>query len=162
MAWCERAAYDISFLGVESNYLPGAGDIGSSVHRIVIKSTLEIIESIKDGARLSKSEAIDIFSRNAHEEVDVNWKFYVLSGIEKPLPIIMQDLNIRADRLASCLIVDGNGNNYQKLILRPEFTIRNPKIPLEGRLDLLKIKLAEFAPDTRACSQLTLVFSPIC
>jgi hypothetical protein len=35
MAWCERAAYDISFIGVGSNYLPGAGDIGSAVHRIV-------------------------------------------------------------------------------------------------------------------------------
>src|SRR6266496_109173 len=100
MAWCERAAYNISFLGVQSNYLPGAGDIGSAVHRIVIKSTLEIMQSIKNGARLCKPEAMKIFSTNAHEEVDVNWKFYMLSGLEQPLSIIMEDLKIRADRLA--------------------------------------------------------------
>lgn len=69
MAWCERAAYSISFLGVESNYLPGAGDIGSAVHRIVIKSTLEIVQSIKNGITLGKSDMLDIFSSNAHEEV---------------------------------------------------------------------------------------------
>jgi CRISPR/Cas system-associated exonuclease Cas4 (RecB family) len=148
MAWCERAAYSISFLGVESNYLPGAGDIGSAVHRIVIKSTLEIVQSIKNGMRLSKSQAMDIFSTNAHEEVDVNWKFYVISGIEQPLPMIMEDLNVRADRLANQLITTSPANNFQKLILRPEFTIRNPKIPLEGRLDLLKIRLGDPVPDS--------------
>jgi hypothetical protein len=98
MARCERAAYNISFLGVQSNYLPGAGDIGSAVHRIVIKSTLEIVQSIKNGARVCKSDAMDIFSTNAHQEVDVNWKFYMLSGLEQPLPIIMEDLKMRADR----------------------------------------------------------------
>jgi hypothetical protein len=87
MAWCERAAYDISFLGLQSNYLPGAGDIGSSVHRIVIKSMLEIVQSMKEGKRLSKSDATDVFLRNAREEVEINWKFYVLSGIEQPLPV---------------------------------------------------------------------------
>jgi hypothetical protein len=120
MAWCERAAYDISFLGVESNYLPGAGDIGSAVHRIVIKSTLEIVQSIKNGAIVSKPDAMDFFLRNAREEVDVNWKFYMLSGIEQPLPIIMNDLDIRADRLAHQLTANNN-NGYQNLLVRPEF-----------------------------------------
>ena len=68
MAWCERAAYNISFLGVQGNYLPGTRDIGSAVHRIVIKSILEIVQSIKNGMKLSKSEIMDIFSTNAHEE----------------------------------------------------------------------------------------------
>jgi len=148
MAWCERAAYGISFLGVQSNYLPGAGDIGSAVHRIVIKSTLEIVQSIKNGTRICKSNAMDIFSTNAQEEVDVNWKFYMLSGIEQPLPIIMEDLKIRADRLANQLIANSNNDSCQKLLLRPEFTIRNPKIPLEGRLDLLKIRLGEPVPNS--------------
>ena len=152
MAWCERAAYGISFLGVQSNYLPGAGDIGSAVHRIVIKSTLEIVQSIKNCTRICKSEAMEIFSTNAKEEVDVNWKFYMLSGIEQPLPIIMEDLKIRADRLANQLITHHN-DSYQKLLLRPEFTIRNPKIPLEGRLDLLKIRLGEPVPDS--CKYIT-------
>jgi len=151
MAWCERAAYDISFLGVESNYSPGTGDIGSALHRIIIKSTLEIVQSIKKGVAVSKADASDVFLRNAQEEVDINWKFYMLSGIEQPLPIIMQDLDTRADRLARQLTASGDNNNndgYQKLLLRSEFTVRNPKIPLEGRLDLLKIKLAEPFPDS--------------
>jgi hypothetical protein len=148
MAWCERAAYGITFLGVQSNYLPGSGDIGSAVHRIVIKSTLEIVQSIKNGCSVSKSDMLDIFSTNAREEVDVNWKFYMLSGLEQPLPNIMQDLKIRADRLANQLITNSHNNSYQKLLLRPEFTIRNPKIPLEGRLDLLKIRLADPLPDS--------------
>jgi hypothetical protein len=97
MAWCERAAYDISFLGVESNYLPGAGDIGSSVHRVVIKSTLEIVQSIKNGSTISKADALDVFMTNAQQEIDINWKFYMLSAIEQPLPLIMTDLNIRAE-----------------------------------------------------------------
>jgi CRISPR/Cas system-associated exonuclease Cas4 (RecB family) len=148
MAWCERAAYSISFLGVESNYLPGAGDIGSAVHRIVIKSTLEIVQSVKNGCKLSKSDMLDIFSTNAHEEVDINWKFYMLSGLEQPLPNIMEDLKIRADRLANQLVTDSHNNSCTKLLLRPEFTIRNSKIPLEGRLDLLKLRLGDPVPDS--------------
>lgn len=69
MAWCERAAYNISFLGVQSNYLPGTGDIGSAVHRVVIKSILEIVQSTRNGTNLSKSELMDVFSTNAHEEI---------------------------------------------------------------------------------------------
>src|SRR5215467_1295997 len=123
MAWCEHPACIISFLGVQSNYLPGTGDIGSAVHRIVIKSILEIVQSIRNGLKLTKSEAVDVFSTNAQEEVDVNWKFYMLSGIENPMPMIMEDLNDRADRLAIQLIATTNSHNnsYKKLILRPEF-----------------------------------------
>src|SRR5205823_11696786 len=65
MAWCERAAYDISFLGVEGNYSPGAGDIGSAVHRVVIKSTLEIAQCIKNGAKIGKADALEVFVTNA-------------------------------------------------------------------------------------------------
>ena len=156
MSWCERAAYNISFFGVESDsYLDGAGEIGRAVHRIVIKSILEIVDLIKKGNdRLAKEDAMNVFLSNAREEVDLNWKCYALAGIEQPLPIIMQDLNIRADRL-SCKIVAEfydyaaskyHKNDYKKVLLRPEFTIRNKDIPLEGRLDLLKITLAEEAP----------------
>jgi hypothetical protein len=148
MAWCERAAYSISFLGVRSNYLPGTGDIGSAVHRIVIKSILETVQFIRTGMKLSKSEVVNVFSTNAREEIDVNWKFYMLSGIENPLPMIMEDLNIRADRLADQLISNSDNNSNKRLILRPEFTIRNVNIPLEGRLDLLKVRLEDPLPDS--------------
>ena len=130
--------------------MPAAGDIGSAVHRIVIKSTLEIVQLEKNGIALSKADAVNIFLANAQEEVDINWKLYMLAGIEQPLPLIMDDLNIRADRLAHKLIAECNNDNngYQTLLVRPEFTLRNPKIPLEGRLDLLKIKLAELVLDS--------------
>ena len=76
---------------------------------------------------------------------NTSWKTYALAGLENPLPLIMQDLNIRADRLADKLTqhdLVSNTDYYQKILLRPEFTIRNKDIHLEGRLDLLKIKLA--------------------
>jgi hypothetical protein len=41
MGWCERA-YDISFFGVDGYPESDMGVIGSAIHRIVIKSTLEI------------------------------------------------------------------------------------------------------------------------
>jgi hypothetical protein len=45
MGWYERAAYNISFFGAESDsYLDGSEEIGSAVHRIVIKSILEIVQ----------------------------------------------------------------------------------------------------------------------
>ena len=156
MAWCERAAYNISFFGVESDsYLDGSGEIGSAVHRIVIKSILEIVSSIKNTAsgdnednnnKFTKADAMKIFLSNAREEVDLNWKRYALAGIEQPLPIIMQDLDIRADRLSREIVSAAEekyNKNYKNIILRPEFTIRNKDIPLEGRLDLLKIELKE-------------------
>jgi hypothetical protein len=131
MAWCERAAYNISFFGVESDsYFDGSGEIGSAVHRIVIKSILEIVNSIKNAAdennnKFSKADAMKIFLSNAREEVDLNWKRYALARIEQPLPIIMQDLDIRADRLSSEIVsaAEKKNNNYKKIIFRPEFTI---------------------------------------
>jgi hypothetical protein len=151
MGWCERAAYNISFFGVESDsYLNGSGEIGSAVHRIVIKSILEIVDAIKNddavdnNNKISKADAMRIFMSNARQEVDLNWKRYALAGIEQPLPIIMHDLDVRADRLSSEIVYAAekkNNNNYKKIIFRPEFTIRNKDIPLEGRLDLLKIEL---------------------
>src|SRR5215212_990979 len=172
MALCERAAYNIEFLGMQSGDFTASGEIGSAVHRIVIKSTLEIINSIKkgSGSPISKSNLIDLFRNNAIDDVDVNWKRFVLAGIEKPFPTIMEDLDIRAERLVNQLLLlpladnkkkkqqkkeDGGGERDEDvkdgyegrlLLLRPEFTIRNLQIPLEGRLDLVKIKLAKALP----------------
>src|SRR5215210_4207079 len=166
IAVCERAAYNIEFLGMQSGDFTASGEIGSAVHRIVIKSILEIINSIKkgNGSLISKSNAIDLFRKNAIDDVDVNWKRFVLAGIEKPFPIIMEDLDIRAERLVNQLLLlpltdnnkkkkqqkgsgegdeDGKDGYERLLLLRPEFTIRNLQIPLEGRLDLVKIKLAK-------------------
>src|SRR5918999_5011864 len=171
MAVCERAAYNIEFLGMQSGDFTASGEIGSAVHRIVIKSILDIINSIKkgNGASISKSNAIDVFQTNAIDDIEVNWKRFVLAGIEKPLPTIMEDLDIRAERLVNQLLSlplandkknkkqqkgrrkrdeDGkDGYESRLLLLRPEFTIRNLQIPLEGRLDLVKIKLAEVVPE---------------
>jgi hypothetical protein len=154
---------------MQSGDFTASGEIGSAVHRIVIKSTLEIINSIKkgNGSPISKSNAIDLFRTNAIDDVDVNWKRFVLAGIEKPFPTIMEDLDIRAERLVNQLLLlpladnkkkkqqkgggegdeDGkDGYESRLLLLRPEFTIRNLQIPLEGRLDLVKIKLAKVLP----------------
>ena len=174
MAVCERAAYNIEFLGMQSGDFNASGEIGSAVHRIVIKSILEIINSIKkgNGSPISKSNAIDLFRTNAIDDVDVNWKRFVLAGIEKPFPTIMEDLDIRAERLVNQLLLLPLADNNRKkkkqqkerggggerdedgkegyesrlLLLRPEFTIRNLEIPLEGRLDIIKIKLAKVLP----------------
>jgi len=168
MAVCERAAYNIEFLGMQSGDFTASGEIGSAVHRIVIKSTLEIINSIKkgNGSPISISNAIDLFRNNAIDDVDINWKRFALAGIEKPFPTIMEDLDIRAERLVNQLLLlpladnkkkkkqeggrdrdeDGKDGYESRLLLRPEFTIRNLQIPLEGRLDLVKIKLAKVLP----------------
>jgi hypothetical protein len=170
MAVCERAAYNIEFLGMQSGDFTASGEIGSAVHRIVIKSILEITNSIKkrNGSPISKSNALDLFRNNAIDDVDVNWKRFVLAGIERPFPIIMEDLDIRAERLVNQLLSlpladdskkkrqqkgggerdeDGKDGYERLLLLRPEFTIRNLQIPLEGRLDLVKIKLAKVLPE---------------
>jgi hypothetical protein len=170
MAVCERAAYNIEFLGMQSGDFTASGEIGSAVHRIVIKSIIDIINSIKkgNGSPISKSNAIDLFRTNAIDDVEVNWKRFVLAGIEKPFPTIMEDLDIRAERLVNLLLLLPLADNKKKkkqqkerekrdedgkdgyesglLLLRPEFTIRNLQIPLEGRLDLVKIKLAKVLP----------------
>jgi hypothetical protein len=93
MAVCERGAYNIEFLGMQSGNFTASGEIGSAVHRIVIKSILDIINSIKkgNGLPISKSNAIDLFRTNAIDDVEVNWKRFVIAGIEKPFPTIMED-----------------------------------------------------------------------
>ena len=106
IAMCERAAYNIDFLGMQSGDFSASGEIGSAVHRIVIKSILEIIDSIRKAkdAIISKANAIDLFRNNAIEDVNVNWKRFVLAGVERPLPAIMEDLDVRAGRLADQLL----------------------------------------------------------
>ena len=80
---------------------------------------MSVVESIKQGNdnNISKQDAKQIFVSNAEQEIDANWKTYALAGIESPLPIIMQDLNIRADRLADNLTRDDeiNSGYYQIL-----------------------------------------------
>jgi hypothetical protein len=67
------------------------GEIGTAIHRIVIKSVLEIVQSIKQGKnKISKQDAKQIFVSNAEQEIDANWKTYALAGRDKPLALIMQ------------------------------------------------------------------------
>jgi hypothetical protein len=150
---CERAAYNISFFGMESdNNFTAEGVIGNAIHRITLRSMMEIIESLKNGSRnainsstniiTKKSKAKEIFIRNAERDIKINWKRFMLSNIENPLPSILDDLEIRADRLVHQLFAKEEEEENKQIIFRPEFTIRNIKIPLEGRLDLIKIKLS--------------------
>ena len=71
----------------------------------------------------------------------------MLSNVENPLPTILNDLEIRADRLVDQLFAEQK--EHKKILFRPEFTIRNTKIPLEGRLDLIKIKIKEKEAEKR-------------
>ena len=150
---CERAAYNISFFGMESNYnFTAEGVIGNAIHRITLRSLIEIIESLKNGSSndinsstnisTKKSKAKEIFIRNAERDIQINWKHFMLSNIENPLPSILDDLEIRADRLVHQIYVKEEEEENRQIIFRPEFTIRNIKIPLEGRIDLIKIKLS--------------------
>jgi hypothetical protein len=155
IAMCERAAYNIDFLGMEPGDFSASGEIGSAVHRIVIKSILEIVDNIRKAkdSTISKADAIELFRSNAIEDVNINWKRFVLAGVERPLPVIMEDLDVRAERVANQLLspiikkkggkIEGQKQKFDTIIFRPEFTIRNIQIPLEGRLDLVKISLAE-------------------
>jgi hypothetical protein len=154
IAMCERAAYNIDFLGMQSGDCSASGEIGSAVHRIIIKSILEIVDNVRKAkdAIISKADAIELFRGNAIEDVNINWKRFVLAGVEKPLPVIMEDLDARAERVANQLlspiikkkgrIIEDQKQRFNTIIFRPEFTIRNIQIPLEGRLDLVKIRLA--------------------
>jgi hypothetical protein len=58
--------------------------------------------------------------------------------VDKPFDLIMDDLYTRADRLVDKLIVEEEENKHSAF--RPEFTIRNIHLPLEGRLDLIRIR----------------------
>jgi hypothetical protein len=148
---CERAAYNISFFGMESdNNFTAEGVIGNAIHRITLRSIMEITQSLKNGNNAinssknittQKSKAKEIFIRNAERDIKINWKRFMLSNIENPLPSILDDLEIRSDRLIHQLFAKEEADNKQ-IIFRPEFTIRNIQIPLEGRLDLIKIKLS--------------------
>lgn len=138
MGFCERAAFNISFFGMESNQYTANGEIGNAVHRITIKSVLEIISLSKGGVPVRKATGMHIFQDNITADINTNWKRFMLAGVENPLDPIREDLDIRADRLLDNLIDEEEENRL--LLFRPEFTIRNIKIPLEGRLDLVKIK----------------------
>ncbi|HZD36666.1 MAG TPA: hypothetical protein VE130_15790, partial [Nitrososphaeraceae archaeon] len=139
MGFCERAAFNISFFGMESSHYTANGEIGNAVHRITIKSVLEIIDLSKRGVPIRKDTGIRIFEDNTEQDITTNWKRFMLVGVENPLVPIREDLEIRADRLLDKLIDEEEENKL--LLFRPEFTIRNIKIPLEGRLDPVKIKL---------------------
>ncbi|HEX5981946.1 MAG TPA: hypothetical protein VFY77_04685, partial [Nitrososphaeraceae archaeon] len=150
---CERAAYNISFFGMESdNNFTAEGVIGNAIHRITLRSIMEITQSLKNGSSnainsstnitTQKSKAKEIFIRNAERDIKINWKRFMLSNIENPLPSILDDLEIRSDRLVHQLFAKEEEADNKQIIFRPEFTIRNIKIPLEGRLDLIKIKLS--------------------
>ena len=149
---CERAAYNISFFGMESdNNFTAEGVIGNAIHRITLRSIMEITQSLKNGniainscknITTQKSKAKEIFIRNAERDIKINWKRFMLSNIENPLPSILDDLEIRSDRLIHQLFAKEEEADNKQIIFRPEFTIRNIKIPLEGRLDLIKIKLS--------------------
>lgn len=164
---CERAAYNIDFLGMQSGDFSASGEIGSAVHRIVTKSILEIVDNVRKAKDeiISKADAIELFRNNAIEDVNINWKRFVLAGVEKPLPVIMEDLDVRAERVANQLLspiikkkgekIEDQKQRFNTIIFRPEFTIRNIQIPLEGRLDLVKIGLADLRCTDRKGRYLT-------
>ena len=149
MAFCERATYNISFFGMESDNFTAEGVIGNAIHRIILKSLMEITQSIKNNSNnitsshfvTKRSKAKEIFIHNAKRDIKINWKHFMISNIENPLPSILDDLEIRADRIVDQIFAEEEEN--KKILFRPEFTIRNTKIPLEGRLDLLKIKFTK-------------------
>jgi CRISPR/Cas system-associated exonuclease Cas4 (RecB family) len=149
MAFCERATYNTSFFGMESDNFSADGVIGNALHRIVLRSLMEITESIKNNNDnitssnliTKRTKAKESFLRNAKRDIKINWKHFMISNIENPLPSILDDLEKRADRLVDQIFDDEEEN--KKILFRPEFTIRNIKIPLEGRLDLLKIKITK-------------------
>lgn len=147
MGFCERAAFNISFFGMESNQYTANGEIGNAVHRITIKSILEIIALSKSGVPTRKATGLHIFEQNTEADVNTNWKRFMLAGVDDPLDPIREDIEVRADRLLDNLIDDEDEN--KTLLFRPEFTIRNIKIPLEGRLDLIKIKTKNSNQDKR-------------
>ena len=80
---CERAAYNISFFGMESdNNFTAEGVIGNAIHRITLRSIMEITQSLKNGSSNAinssknittrKSKAKDIFIRNAERDIKIN------------------------------------------------------------------------------------------
>ena len=153
MAFCERATYNVSFFGMESENFSANGVIGSSIHRIVLRSLMEILESIKKNnittspSVSKKTKAKETFILNAERDIKINWKHFMISNIENPLPYILEDLEKRVDRLIDQIFDEEE--EHKEILFRPEFTIRNIKIPLEGRLDLVKIKLTKKEKEKR-------------
>src|SRR5215208_1584017 len=149
MALCERAAYNISFFGMESGDFSADGVLGNAIHRIILRSIMEITGSLKSNsntvehsdAEIKRDNAKEIFIRNAKRDVQINWKQFMLADVDNPLPDILDDIEIRSHRLVNQLFSEQK--EHKRILFRPEFTIRNIKIPLEGRLDLIKIKLKE-------------------
>jgi hypothetical protein len=85
MGWCGGAAYDISFFGVNGfpeNYM---GEIGTAIHRIVIKSVLEIVQSIKQSknnipTQDAKQISDSIATLNPQKRMDHSQEGYQLSA----------------------------------------------------------------------------------
>ena len=92
IALCERASYNISFFGMESNDYSADGEIGNAVHRITTKSVLEIIGLSKTGRPIHKESGIGIFEDNAKADIDTNWKRFLLAKVDKPFDPIMDEL----------------------------------------------------------------------
>jgi hypothetical protein len=107
MAFCERATYNISFFGMESDNFNADGVIGNAIHRITLRSLTEITQSLRNNSNTiksshfvtKKSQAKETFIRNAERDIRINWKHFMISNIENPLPSIIEDLEIRSDRL---------------------------------------------------------------
>ena len=105
MAFCERATYNISFFGMESDNFTADGVIGNAIHRIVLRSLTEITQSLRNNSNTiksshfvtKKSQAKETFIRNAERDIRINWKHFMISNIENPLPSILDDLEIRSD-----------------------------------------------------------------
>ena len=123
MAFCERAAYSISFFGMESNEYTASGEIGNAVHRITVKSILEIVDLSKKGHHIEKEYGIGIFEQNAKADIDTNWKRFLLAGIDKPFDPIMDDLYTRGDRLVDNLIVEEEENKQALLRQNSQYAI---------------------------------------
>ena len=122
MAFCERAAYNTSFFGMESGDYTAEGVIGNAIHRIILRTTMEINQSLENSNTLdysnvviNKSKAKEAFIQNAERDVHINWKHFMLSNVENPLPTILNDLEIRADRLVDQLFA--NRKNIKKFFL---------------------------------------------
>ena len=156
MAFCERATYNISFFGMDSDNFTADGVIGNAIHRIILRSLTEITQSIKNNNNTitsshfvtKRSKAKEIFIHNAKRDIRINWKHFMISNIENPLPSILDDLEIRADRLIDQIFAEEEEEN-KTILYRPEFTILNTKIPLQGRIYLLKIKLTKKESEER-------------
>src|SRR5215204_4286657 len=73
MALCERAAYNISFFGMESDNYTADGVIGNAIHRIILRTTMEINQSLRGNSNtldysnvvINKSKAKEAFLQNA-------------------------------------------------------------------------------------------------